>query len=203
MKPQEFADKINSSFVLDTQLEAFATAHVPGALEIWSERLSAYAGWFLSADTSLLLVTERENTERIITELARMGYDRVSGYLGGGMLAWEEAGFETESVATVSVPRLCSLLDSGSDTWILDVRSIDELKHDGEIPGAHNIHILGFEKRIDEVPRDRKVYIFCGSGIRSMIAASVLRQQGWTDLAVVLGGFAAWSSVSCPISHRV
>ncbi len=37
-------------------------------------------------------------------------------------------------------------------------------------------------------PRMRTIYVFCGSGMRSMIAASYLQRQGWQDLAVVLGG---------------
>lgn len=54
--------------------------------------------------------------------------------------------------------------------------------------------------RMNEVPKDRSVYVFCGSGLRSMIGASLLQCQGWHDLTVVLGGLAGWSSISCPIA---
>ena len=54
-------------------------------------------------------------------------------------------------------------------------------------------------QRMGEVPKDRPVFIFCGSGLRSMIAASLLQQQGWTNLNVVLGGLLGWNSVSCPL----
>ena len=41
--------------------------------------------------------------------------------------------------------------------------------------------------------------VFCGSGLRSMIGASLLQREGWEDVAVVLGGLAGWSSTTCPI----
>jgi len=50
-----------------------------------------------------------------------------------------------------------------------------------------------------EVPRDRPVYIFCGSGVRSTVAASLLERAGYGNVTVVLGGINAWSSVRCPL----
>jgi hydroxyacylglutathione hydrolase len=49
------------------------------------------------------------------------------------------------------------------------------------------------------VPQQRSVYIFCGTGVRSTVAASLLQRAGWQDLTVVLGGLSAWNSVSCPL----
>jgi len=50
-----------------------------------------------------------------------------------------------------------------------------------------------------EVAADRPVQVFCGSGVRSMIVASLLRRAGWENLTVVLGGLAGWHSMSCPL----
>ena len=97
------------------------------------------------------------------------------------------------------VQELCTLLDEHERAWILDVRSKEELESSGEIGGAHHIHITQLPERMAEVPDDRSVYVFCGSGLRSMIAASMLQQAGWDDVTVVLGGLAGWSSITCPI----
>jgi hydroxyacylglutathione hydrolase len=43
------------------------------------------------------------------------------------------------------------------------------------------------------------VFIFCGSGMRATVAASLLNREGWNNLTVVLGGLAGWSSVTCPL----
>ncbi|OPY03866.1 MAG: putative adenylyltransferase/sulfurtransferase MoeZ [Syntrophus sp. PtaB.Bin001] len=90
-------------------------------------------------------------------------------------------------------------MDEGEKAWILDVRSEDELESYGSISGAHNIHVTLLPERLEEVPKDRTVYIFCASGVRSMIAASLLKQAGRRNVVVVLGGLIGWNSTTCPI----
>jgi hydroxyacylglutathione hydrolase len=199
LPPKEFATWAKDAQVLDTRMElGFGSAHVPGAFSIWEERVPSFAGWFLSYDKPILLVTETTDVSRAVRYLVRLGFDRLDGVLAGGMLAWHKAGLESHHVQTATVQDLCRLLDRDEDAWILDVRSEEEIEQKG-IPVAHHIHITQLPGRLDEVPRDQPVYIFCGSGLRSMIAASLLRRAGWENLTTVLGGLAGWSSVSCPL----
>ncbi|MDH4209462.1 MAG: rhodanese-like domain-containing protein, partial [Anaerolineae bacterium] len=200
LEPGEFARRSEEALVVDTRSElGFASAHVPGSLFIWLGRLPGFAGWFLPYDRPLLLVSETENPEQATRLLLRLGYDHLAGYLAGGMLAWHTAGLESSSLRTVTVQQLCHLLDEGQETSILDVRSQEELETVGRIPGAQHIHITLLPQHLTEVPRDKTVYIFCGSDLRSTIAASLLQQAGWEDLVVVLGGIAAWNSITCPL----
>jgi hydroxyacylglutathione hydrolase len=90
-------------------------------------------------------------------------------------------------------------LDSGEAAWILDVRSDEELAAEGEIAAAHHIHITQIPAHLDDIPKDRSITVFCGSGLRSMTVASLLQRQGWDDLTVILGGAAGWDSTSCPL----
>jgi hydroxyacylglutathione hydrolase len=199
LPPGAFAERAEDARVLDTRMElGFGSAHVPGALSIWEQGVPRFAGWFLSYDKSVLLVTETNEVSRAVCYLIRLGFDRLDGFLAGGMLAWHKAGLESHRVQTVTVQDLCHLLDRDEDAWILDVRSDAEVEQN-EIPVAHHIHITQLPEHMDEVPRDQPVYIFCGSGVRSMIAASLLRRAGWENLTSVLGGLAGWSSVSCPL----
>lgn len=197
--PKEFAARAKDALVLDTRMElAFGSAHVPGALSIWEKGLPSFAGWFLSYDKPILLVSETNDVSRSVRYLIRLGFDTIDGFLAGGMLAWHTAGLASHSVETVTVQELCHLLDREEDIWILDVRSEHEVER-REIPGAHHIHITQLPECLQEVPNDRQVFIFCGTGLRSMIGASLLRRAGWQDLTVVLGGLAGWSSVSCAL----
>lgn len=68
---------------------------------------------------------------------------------------------------------------------------------------SYLIHITQIPERMDEVPRDRSVYIFCGTGLRAMVVASLLRREGWQDMTVVLGGLAGWNSIKCPVKMRI
>lgn len=197
---REFVRMAQDAVVVDTRTEvAFSASHVPGSLSIWSSGLPSFAGWFLPHDRPLLLVNETNNPEQVYRYLLRLGYSNIAGYLAGGMLAWHVAGHEGATVRTVTVQSLCALFDREKTPWLLDVRSDAELEHAGHVTGAYHIHLTELVARMDEVPKDRSVYIFCGSGLRSMIAASLLKRGGWEDLVVVLGGLAGWKSVSCPI----
>jgi hydroxyacylglutathione hydrolase len=196
----EFAEKAQTSIVLDTRSSlGFCAAHVPQSLSIWREGLPGFVGWFTPYDKPILLVNESDDTERAARYLIRLGYDQLVGTLAGGMLSWHMAGQESGTIRTVTVQTLCALLDEEEKLHILDVRSSGEVAATSEIPNAQQIHITQLPHRMSEVPRDRSVYIFCGSGIRSTVAASLLQRQGWKNVAVVLGGLAGWSAVSCPL----
>jgi len=195
----DFAERAGSGLTLDVRSDlAFGAAHVPGSLFIWRSGLPSYAGWFLSYAKPVFLITPGGPPE-VVPDLVRLGFDNVAGYLAGGMLAWHMAGKESRAVSMLTVQELCRQLDAKMDRWILDVRSEEELDSDGRIPDAHHIHITLLPGRLGEIPKDCTVYIFCGSGLRSMTAASLLARAGWKDIAVVLGGLAGWTSRTCPL----
>lgn len=197
---ESFAQQMQQSTVVDTRMElGFGSAHVPDAISIWQGGLASFAGWFLSYDKPLLLVTPDEDTTQAVRTLIRIGFDDFAGTLANGMLGWHMAGNESREIATITAQELCRALDAGREAWILDVRSDDELETEGEITDAHHIHITQVPDHFDQIPKDRPIYIFCGSGLRSMIAASLLQRRGWSDLAVILGGTKSWESTTCPL----
>jgi len=199
LSAHEFAEQAKHATVLDTRMElGFTAAHVPGAISIWHVGVPGWTGWFVPYDKPLLLVSEGHDPSPIVRDLHRLGYDGITGFLSGGMLAWHTAGLRSESIAAVTVQRLCGLLDDEMGPWILDVRSEGEVKQKA-IPGAHHIHLSHVPERMAKVPREQPVYIFCGSGLRSTVAASLLKRAGWQNLTVVLGGLEGWNSVSCPL----
>ena len=202
LPPYAFAAEATDAQVVDTRAEvSFGAAHVPGALSIWETGLPSFAGWFLTYDRPILLVTDGNDVGDSVRYLMRMGYDKIAGFLAGGMLAWHKAGLTSESIETITVQELCHRLDRSTDDeepWILDVRSAEEAE-EKEIPTAHRIHLTQLPDRMDDALEGQRVYIFCGSGLRSMLAASLLQRAGYDKLTVVLGGLAGWSSVSCPL----
>jgi hydroxyacylglutathione hydrolase len=203
LSPKDFATMSKDSFVLDTRMElAFGAAHVPGAQFIWIDGLASFEGWYVPYDMPILLVTETNYTEEITSILIREGYDSVGGFLAGGMLNWHMSGQSSASIKTLTVQELCILLDKDEikPDRILDVRSDDELRRDGQLYGAQHIHVTQIPDRMKEVLKECAVYVFCGSGMRSMVAASFLQRNGWENLAVVLGGMAGWRSMKCPMS---
>lgn len=200
LDPASFSSLARTAQVVDTRQElGFSAAHVPGSLSIWMGGLASFAGWFLRYDRPILLVGDGDYVSEATAILLRLGLDDIAGFLGGGMLSWHMAGFESSAVQTITVQAFCRLLDLGEEKAILDVRSEGELKRVGRIEGSQHIHITSLPERMSEIPVDRSLYIFCGSGMRSMLAASFLKAHGWKDLIVILGGASAWRSRVCPI----
>jgi hydroxyacylglutathione hydrolase len=74
---------------------------------------------------------------------------------------------------------------------VLDVRTEREW-HEQRIDGSSNVPLARLLERLDEVPRDRALVVHCGTGYRSSIAASLLRQQGFDAVTDLVGGITAW-----------
>ena len=200
LDPMDFQALSEGAQILDTRQElSYGAAHIFGAQSIWLEGLASFAGWFLGYDQPILLVGEGNDHENATRILVRLGFDNIAGFLAGGMLNWHMSGRESASIRTVTVHEICRRLDSNEQIWILDVRSERELEKDGQIEGAQNIQLTEIAARMDEVPKNKTVYVFCGSGMRSMVGASFLEARGWKDLAVILGGMAGWRARKCPL----
>jgi len=200
LSPGEFLKEKEGAVVLDSRMESsFAGSHIPGSISIWQGGIPNFAGWFLPYDKKILLVNKTDDPLSVVKLLIRIGYDNIIGYLSGGMFSWNTSGRESASIETIKVQDLCRLLDRGEEIVILDVRGEEEIKTKGTIPDALNIPVTRLYERMGEVPKEKSVCIFCGSGLRSMMAASLLKKEGWDNLKVALGGLAGWNSNTCPV----
>ena len=78
-----------------------------------------------------------------------------------------------------------------SGAFLLDVRTREEYAL-GSMPGAVNIPNEEVRSRLAEIPRDRTVLVFCGVGLRGYLVERILRQNGWTDVSNLSGGYKTW-----------
>jgi NADPH-dependent 2,4-dienoyl-CoA reductase/sulfur reductase-like enzyme/peroxiredoxin family protein/rhodanese-related sulfurtransferase/TusA-related sulfurtransferase len=74
---------------------------------------------------------------------------------------------------------------------LLDVRTPDEFRL-GAIPGALNIPHTELRDRLAEVPKGKPVLIYCAVGLRGYIAERILRQNGFSDVGNLSGGYKTW-----------
>lgn len=95
------------------------------------------------------------------------------------------------SAPSVREVGLDDLRDRPASAALLDVREPEEFAN-GHVPGAVNLPQADLATRLDEVPRDRPVYVICQGGFRSLRAAQFLSQCGIPDVVSVRGGTEAW-----------
>jgi glyoxylase-like metal-dependent hydrolase (beta-lactamase superfamily II)/rhodanese-related sulfurtransferase len=81
---------------------------------------------------------------------------------------------------------------------VLDVREPEEFSR-AHVAGAVNIPQADLATRLDEIPRDRPILTICQSGMRSVRSAQFLRQQGYQNVASVVGGTSAWRAAGRPV----
>jgi glyoxylase-like metal-dependent hydrolase (beta-lactamase superfamily II) len=179
---------------------AFASAHIPGSINVeLSGSFASYVGWMVPFDWSVALVIPEPEAvwlEEAVTALLRVGYERLEGYLEGGVESWRASGRPVRSYPVATVEDLCEAYHSGAEPSVLDVRQQREWDR-GHIPGSIHRFVADLPGRLDDLPRDRELWVACSTGNRSSIAASLLDGAGFTVRSVVKGGVADWLKL-CP-----
>src|ERR1043166_7020370 len=184
--------------LVDTRtMLAFGGGHIKGALNIAaSPILSIWAGWLLDPEKEILLVLESDSdVEKVAQLFVRTGYTKFAGYLVGGMRAWQNAGYPLRELQQMTVHELQA---SRNGLQLLDVRGPAEWKN-GRIPGATHIFLPQLQKRFGELDKQRPVLVYCATGYRASLAASLLQQEGFSDVRNLPGSFHAWKSAKLPV----
>ena len=121
-----------------------------------------------------------------------MGIEKVSGYLEGGVAAWDRAGEPVATVPQMPIDELrAQMSDRPGGLQVLDVRRTGEYAG-GHVPGALNIPLLGLGRDVERLRSPRLTAVICASGYRSSAAASLLLRRGFADVCNVVGGTNAW-----------
>ncbi len=186
--------------VLDTRdAEAIAGASIPGSNGIPLAMVPAFVGWYLPYDRDIALLLRRDDeVDHAVRLLLRLGYDRIAGFLAGGITGWQTSGRHYDTIPAVHVDVLRQRIEDGVDYTLLDVRSVDEFNQ-GHLPGAQHIYVGELAERIDELADGRPITAFCGSGERAIIAAALLKKHGIDSAEVCLGSMQACKASGCDV----
>jgi NADPH-dependent 2,4-dienoyl-CoA reductase/sulfur reductase-like enzyme/peroxiredoxin family protein/rhodanese-related sulfurtransferase/TusA-related sulfurtransferase len=85
--------------------------------------------------------------------------------------------------------------DADKEYFLLDIRTRDEFQL-GTIEGAVNIPLDELRQHLDEIPRNQKIIVFCGVGLRAHVACRILMQQGFADVYNLSGGLKTFETAS-------
>ncbi len=169
----------------------FAKEHIKGSVFIGIDgQFAPWVGALITNINQLIVLVAPEGREaETVMRLSRVGYDNCLGFIKGGVNAWKQNGEATDSVPRIEAPEFIYKLKDHKIN-VLDVRK------PGEYESSHleraDSHPLDFiTDWQDSLSKDKPYFIHCAGGYRSMIAASLLKRQGFIDVTDVTGGYGA------------
>jgi hydroxyacylglutathione hydrolase len=185
-------------------------AHMRGAINIGlGGSYATWCGTILDDDRDVVLIANPGREPEAATRLGRIGFDRVAGYLDGGMQPLDDAPELIEQTTRLTAPALAEQLAEApralsftprkkvharrpDPPLLVDVRTVGEWGQ-RRIDGAVNVPLSRLRAELHDLPRDRTLVTYCASGYRSAIANSVLSREGLA-VADLVGGLAAWEA---------
>jgi hydroxyacylglutathione hydrolase len=199
--------------VIDTRpAEAFAAAHVPGTINIPLNRsFTTWAGSLIPYGRPFHLMLDGRSPGAIAEvahDLAMIGLEEIEGYFDVEAIDRWAVGDALQRVPQVGAEELRARVEGGS-AFLLDVRGAAEWEA-GHLPGtapsggAHGRHVpLGsLAERLEDLPRDRPLIVYCQGGARSAIAASVLQAHGFDEVYNFTPGYDGWRASGLPVERR-
>jgi len=180
------------AIVLDTRKATiFAGGFIPGSVSIGLDgRFAEWAGSLLPFDKPILLVTAPGEERESVVRLARVGFDKMKGYLEGGFEKWKKEDGEIDMIIDVETDELAMDIPFDENLVVVDVRREAEFA-DGHIKDAINLPLndLADPFNMAVFEDHQNIYLHCGGGYRSIIAASLFKRQGIHNLRNVAGGW--------------
>lgn len=190
---EKLKELLNTDMILlDTRPSSvFTEGFIPGSISIGLDgRFAEWAGSILPFDVPLFLVAEPGKEKESIIRLARVGLDKVQGYLQGGYEAWKESGEISDLIIDVEADELMMDIPFDPNLVVIDVRKPIEFA-EGHLKDAVNIPLndMTDPASMANIEDNQNLYVHCAGGYRSIIAASMLKRQGIHNLRNVVGGW--------------
>lgn len=202
----EAAANETGAVIIDTRpAQTFKNGFIPNSINIGIK--GDFAPWvgtlITDIEQPILLVSDPETLDEVITRLSRVGYDNVIGYLEGGFESWKNANQEIDTIESISADEFANRFkQSEGKLKVIDVRKPTEYMAE-HIEEAINIPLANLSKNMVEFSKTEVNYLHCAGGYRSMVAASILKSRGFDNIVDVAGGFAAITKTDIPKSDFV
>lgn len=192
----EVKTAMDSALVVDVRsASAFLGAHLPRSLSLPVDLIASYAGWLLDPGDDLVLVADdAAHAATAAVHLARIGFDRVWGYLAPSLTGWAATGQAFNTLPVLGADEVGEHVASPPDDWtLLDVRGEEEVA-ESRIAGSEHVYLGDLPARHGELDRSRRYTVMCGSGARATVGASVLLRAGFDRVDLFFGSMGAWRS---------
>jgi hydroxyacylglutathione hydrolase len=175
-------------------IHAWARRHPRGAVSIeLRPAFASWLGWVIPFGAPIVLLVDEADRADAVRLARRIGYDRLLGWIEGGIDAWTAADLPTQCTDETDAPGARRRIANGAT--LVDVRQTAELDV-ARIPDA--VHVELGDIIAGRTPDADEAVVFCGHGERSATAASLLESRGIRTVNLV-GGIGAWEAAGFPI----
>ena len=172
--------------------DEFAHGHLSGSINIGlNGRYAEFAGSVVANDVDVVLVVDAGFELEARNRLARIGFDRVVGYLHHPLVVMADHPDRVRRASRLTATEFDHLLPRIEGAQVVDIRNPGEVAL-GTIPGSTAIPVGQLSKRLGELDHSAPTIVYCAGGYRSSVAASLLRRNGFDDVSDILGGYGAW-----------
>lgn len=172
--------------------DEFGRGHLDGSINVGlNGRYAEFAGSIVPSDVDIVLVVEDGFELEAKNRLARIGFDRVVGYLQHPLGAMASNPDRVRRASRLTAPEFDQRRAEIADLQLIDIRNPGEVAL-GTISGARTIPVGQLPSRLGELDPTAPTVVYCAGGYRSSVAASLLRQSGFVDVSDILGGYGAW-----------
>jgi hydroxyacylglutathione hydrolase len=187
------------ALILDTRnADDFEKGYIPGSINIGlNGQFAVWVGTLISIEQPLVLVTEDGKEQESVLRLARVGYEKVLGFLKNGVNAWHE---KLESIRSIDASEMKKEMEAGAE--VLDVRKPGEWSI-AHVKDATFLPLANFPLNLQALDKSKPYIVHCGGGYRSMTAISIMKAKGFGNLTNVYGGFGAMQSAGLPIVQEI
>jgi len=188
------AQVASGAFVVDGRdPEDFARGHLTGSVNVGlNGRYAEFAGSVVPADVDILLVVDDGFELEAKNRLARIGFDRVVGYLDQPLQVMADHPDAVGQASRLTAAEFDTRRNEVPGLQVVDIRNPGETAL-GVIGEAANIPVGQLPGRIGELDPGAPTVVYCAGGYRSSVAASLLRKAGFADVSDILGGYGAWA----------
>ncbi|MFM6976587.1 MAG: MBL fold metallo-hydrolase [Sphingobacteriaceae bacterium] len=189
----EAAANETGAVLLDTRdAQTFAKGFIPNSINIGLN--GSFAPWvgalIPDINQQILIIDDAGREEETVIRLARVGYDHAIGFLQGGVEAWQQAGYELDTIESIDAQELAKRQAQDPELDIVDVRKKSE-HYSEHIIGSQNLPLDNINDSMANIDPNKTYYVHCAGGYRSMVFISILKARGFDNLIDVKGGFNA------------
>ncbi|OLS27186.1 MAG: putative polyketide biosynthesis zinc-dependent hydrolase PksB [Candidatus Heimdallarchaeota archaeon LC_2] len=181
--------------------ELYSKYYIPNSINIGLDgRYAEWLGSITSPDHRIIIIADPGSEREAAIRAARVGFDKVIGYLEGGIAGWINANRDTVNFRRIDPEEVLSYIERDNATILLDVRRPTEFSI-SHLPHAINIPLSLLESNLDKLDKNKKYVVHCAGGYRSVIASSILKRNGYEDVIDIRGGYDAILEKSIKIPH--